>query len=262
MVHNVCMALQHLVATRYVMPLREGGSLPAIVDTDKGGQYVVKFRGAGQGPKALVAETIAGGLAQAVGLPIPDQSLIKLAEGFGMGEPNPEIQDLLRGSTGKNYGLAYLQGSIGFDPIADKNSVDAALAGSIVWFDALITNVDRTARNTNMLVWQDRLWLIDHGASLYFHHSAQDWGGRSQDRFPLIQQHVLLTRAANLEEIDERMRPMLTESVIAAVVQDVPADWLDEDVEGQRQAYVTYLMDRLAGPRPWLEEAEHARTRS
>ncbi len=254
------MPLQHLIATRYVLPLREGGSLPAIVDTDVAGQYVVKFRGAGQGPKALVAETIAAGLAQAVSLPIPTPAVVKLAEGFGMGEPNPEIQDLLRGSTGKNFGIAYLPGAIGFDPVADKANVDASLAASIVWFDALITNVDRTPRNPNLLVWQEKLWLIDHGASLYFHHSSQDWAGRSQDRFPLIEQHILLGKAGSLPEIDERLRPLLTEAVLTAVIDSIPADWLSGDVAVVRKAYVVYLQERLNGPRPWLEEAERVRS--
>lgn len=261
MTQNERMALKHYVATRYVLPLREGGSLPAIVDTDEPGQYVVKFRGAGQGPKALVAEAIAAGLAEALGLPVPKPAVIKMAEGFGSGEPDAEIQDLLRASVGKNFGLIYLPGALGFDLAADHNLLDEALAGAIVWFDAYITNVDRTPRNPNLLVWDERLWMIDHGASIYFHHSGGDWQTRSQDRFPIIQQHILLGQAGDLEAVDSELRPRLTEPVLQSVVEAIPAEWLDDDAEAQKQAYMTYLLDRLNGPRLWLKEAEHARRR-
>ncbi|MGE3985428.1 MAG: HipA family kinase, partial [Dehalococcoidia bacterium] len=188
------MTIKRLSATRYVLPLREGGSLPAIIDTEDG-QYVVKFRGAGQGPKALVAELIAAGIAQAVGLSMPDAAVIDLKEGFGLNEPDPEIQDLLKGSVGENFGLRYLPGAFGYEPAADRDSINTVAAAAIVWFDALISNVDRTANNPNLLLWGDRVWLIDHGASLYFHHAPGDWSSRSQERFALIRQHILLDQA-------------------------------------------------------------------
>ncbi len=246
-------------AIRYVLPLREGGSLPAIVDTDEPGQFAVKFRGAGQGPKALVAEVIAAMLGRALGLPIPEPAIVRLAEGFGAGEPNPEIQDLLRASTGLNFGLRYLSGAIGFDPVADRKRIEPGLASAVVWFDALITNVDRTARNPNILVWNEGLWLIDHGASLYFHHGAGDWQARSQDRFPMIKDHILLNHASGLREADARLRPLLAGSALAEAVGAVPDEWLDEDCDATRRAYVTYLSERLKGGREWLEEAERAR---
>jgi hypothetical protein len=252
------MTIKHLSATRYVLPLREGGSLPAIVDTEDG-QYVVKFRGAGQGPKALVAELIAAGIAQALGLPVPDAAVIELAEGFGLNEPDPEIQDLLKGSVGENFGLRYLPGAFGYEPAADRDSINTVAAAGIVWFDALISNVDRTANNPNLLFWADRVWLIDHGASLYFHHGGGDWVARSQERFPLIKQHILLDQAGDLMIADGDLRPKLTEKVLTGIVGAIPDPWLDDDPEQQRRAYVTYLLARLNGDRGWLEEAENAR---
>ena len=253
------MALEHRVATRYVLPLREGGSLPAIVDTEHGGQFVVKFRGAGQGPKALVAEVLAAELAEALSLPVPQAAIVRMDEGFGESEPDAEIQDLLRGSTGKNFGLAYLPGALGFDPAADRKLVEGGLAAAIVWFDALISNVDRTPRNANLLVWQGQVWMIDHGASFYFHHGVSDWLGRAQDRFPMIKHHVLLGLAASLEEADARLRPLLTEEVLSGAVGGVPGDWLGDGADGQRTAYVEYLAARINGRPAWLEEAEGAR---
>lgn len=252
------MTIKRLSATRYVLPLREGGSLPAIIDTEDG-QYVVKFRGAGQGPKALVAELIAAGIAQAVGLSMPDAAVIDLEEGFGLNEPDPEIQDLLKGSVGENFGLRYLPGAFGYEPAADRDSINTVAAAAIVWFDALISNVDRTANNPNLLLWGDRVWLIDHGASLYFHHAPGDWSSRSQERFALIRQHILLDQAGDLRVADADMRPRLTEKVLERIVASIPDEWLDGDPEAQRKAYVTYLLARLNGDRPWLEEAENAR---
>lgn len=262
MSHNTPMTLKHLIATRYVTPLREGGSLPAILDTDEPGQYVVKFRGAGQGPKALVAEVIAAGIAHAIGLPVPPAAIISLGEGFGLSEPDPEIQDLLKASAGDNFGLRYLQGAFGFEPAADAETVNSVAAAGIVWFDALISNVDRTANNPNLLIWNDRLWLIDHGASLYFHHApGVDWQKRSQDRFPLIKQHILLGAAGDLRRADADLRPLLTEATICGIVEGIPDEWLENDGEPgqQRRTYVDYLLARLQGERGWLEEAENAR---
>ncbi len=244
---------------RYLVPLREGGSLPAIVDTEPSGQYVVKFRGAGQGPKALVAEALAAGLARTLDLPVPPPALVELDEGFGRGEPDPEIQDLLRGSVGTNFGLSYLAGAVGFDAAVDAQNVDPELAAAIVWFDALIANVDRTPRNPNLLLWQERLWLIDHGAALYFHHAGPGWEARAQAEFPQIKDHVLLRRAPPLATADARLRPLLSESAIADSVASLHESWLGPDPEAARQAYVTFFVDRLKGPRAWLEEAERAR---
>lgn len=257
--------IERLVGVRYVVPLREGGSLPAVVETADGRAFVVKFLGAGQGKKALVAECLAAGLAQALGLPIPDAAVISLDDGFGIGEPDPEIQDLLRASTGLNFGLAYLPGALAFDPAADRD-LAPELAASIVWFDALITNIDRTPRNTNLLVWRDRFWLIDHGAALYFHHSWQGWESRVQSSFPQIKDHVLLHQAGDLTAADARLRPLLTDDTLRAVVAAVPDEWLGDEevfatVEEQREAYVAYFTQRLNGSRPWLQEAIAAQAR-
>ncbi len=250
---------RHVTAICYLVPLREGGSLPAVVDVEPAGQYVVKFRGAGQGPKALVAEAIAAGLGQTLGLPVPRPALVELDEGFGRGEPDPEIQDLLRASVGTNFGLEYLPGAVGFDAAVDVPRVDPDLASAIVWFDALLANVDRTPRNPNLLLWHDGLWLIDHGAALYFHHAGAGWEARAQAEFPQIQDHILLRRAERLEAADERLRPRLTEAAIRRVVAGLPAGWLGPEAERARESYVTFLLDRLNGPRAWLAEAEHAR---
>ena len=252
-------------ATRYVQPLREGGSLPAVVDTDGGGLFVVKFRGAGQGAKALIAELIVGRLAQALGLPVPELAVIDLSAAFGRSEPDPEIQDILRGSVGENFGLAYLPGAIAFDPAVDRD-LAPDLAAEIVWLDALTTNVDRTARNTTMLLREQRLWLIDHGAALYVHHRWEGWQSRIQSPFPQIKDHVLLGLAGDLEDADDRLRPRLTDGVLRRVIDDLPDAWLGGEslfptLREHRQAYVTYLAERLHGPRRWLQEAIEARAR-
>ena len=257
--------MERLTGVRYVVPLREGGSLPAVVETDRAGPYVVKFRGAGQGAKALIAESLVAGLAGAVGLPVPTPAIVVLDAGFGAGEPDPEIQDILRGSVGANFGLAYLPGALAFDP-AIPADVSPELAAAIVWFDAFVTNVDRTARNTNLLLAGGQLWLIDHGAALYFHHQWQGWVERAQSPFPQIREHVLLSLTGVLAAADARLRPLLTEEAIRRVVADFPDEWLGDealfaDREAQREAYVTYLLARLHGPRRWLEEAIDARRR-
>jgi len=249
---------------RYVLPLREGGSLPAVVETENGDAYVVKFRGAGQGPKALIAELLAAAIAQALALPVPTLALIALADDFGAGEPDPEIQDILRGSVGLNVGLAFLSGALAFDPAVD--TVDPDLAAAIVWFDAFITNVDRTVRNTNLLIWRERLWLIDHGASLYFHHRWEGWQERIHNPFPQIKDHVLLYRAGDLAEADARLRSRLTEEILAVTVDGIPEEWLDmgatpEGADAARSVYRTYLSERLNGARPWLQEAIDAQQR-
>lgn len=259
--------LPRLVGARYVVPLREGGSLPAVVDTEGGGAYVVKFRGAGQGAKALIAEAVVAGLAHALELPVPGAAIVELEDGFGRSEPDPEIQDVLRGSVGANFGLVYLPGALAFDPAVDGPALEPSLAAHIVWLDALVTNVDRTARNTNLLLWQRRLWMIDHGAALYVHHRWAGWQQRIQSPFPQIADHVLLPFAGDLQAADAHLRPRLEASVIRRVVASVPEEWLSDDEpefadrDAQREAYLTYLLERLNGPRAWLETAVQAQQR-
>jgi hypothetical protein len=259
--HN--MNVRTVNATRYVTPLREGGSLPAIVEADDEGMYVLKFRGAGQGPKALIAELVAGELARAAGLPVPEIVFVNLDAELARTEPDPEIQDLIKASAGLNLALDYLPGSVMFDPVAEKPN--AELASEIVWFDAYVTNVDRTARNTNMLMWHRRLWLIDHGAALYFHHTWSNYRGRSRDPFALIKDHVLLRLASRLQEADEKMIERITPEIIAGIVKLIPDDWLTgnplfSNSDQCRDAYIEYLTRRLESPRAFLEEAIRARS--
>jgi hypothetical protein len=257
------MILRTVFATRYVTPLREGGSLPAIVEADDDGMYVLKFRGAGQGPKALIAELLAGEIARAAGLPMPEIVFVELDTELARAEPDPEIQDLIRSSAGLNLALDYLPGSVTFDPVAE--SPDADLASSIVWFDAYVTNVDRTPRNTNMLMWHRRLWLIDHGAALYFHHRWDNYLERSRDPFPFIKNHVLLQSASSLREADSKMTGRITPDVIDRIVKLIPDAWLVDDsspggASRGRDAYIEYLLSRLAASHVFLEEAIHARS--
>jgi hypothetical protein len=242
-------------AARYVTPLREGGSLPAIIEADDDGMYVLKFRGAGQGTKALIAELIAGELARAAGLLVPELVFVNLDPEIAKTEPDPEIQDLIKASGGLNLGLDYLPGSVMFDPVAEKP--DADLASRIVWFDAYVTNVDRTPRNANMLMWHRRLWLIDHGAALYFHHAWNDMVQRSHDPFLLIKEHILLPFASSIVAADEAMTAAMTETVIKGIVDLVPDDWMKESEN--KQVYVDYLTRRLEAPRRFVEEAIRAR---
>jgi len=242
---------------RYLVPLREGGSLPGVVDVDGDGTFVVKFRGAGQGPKALIAEALVALVGLAVGLPIPGPAIVDLDEGFGRSEPDPEIQDLLRGSAGANFGLEYLPGALAFDPSVDGALLTPELAADIVWLDAYLTNVDRTPRNTNLLVCDQRVWLIDHGAALFMHHRWAGWRQRIHSPFPQIADHVLLPFAGDLAAADTRLRSRLDAGLVAQIVDSVPEDWLAPDEElatpcEQRDAYTTYLVERLNGPRPWL----------
>lgn len=258
--------LERLTGARYIVPLREGGSLPAVVETGRSGPFVVKFRGAGQGVKALIAEAIVAGLARALDLPVPRPALIELRDGFGRGEPDPEIRDLLHASVGTNFGLAYLPGALAFDPAVDSSAVSEELAAAIVWLDAFTTNVDRTARNTNLLVWQRAVWLIDHGAALFVHHRWAGWEERLHAPFREIKDHVLLPLSGDLSAADAWLRPRLTPEVIRGVVAGLPDDWLGgeplfPDLAAHRAAYVQYLLERLNGPRPWLREAVEARRR-
>jgi hypothetical protein len=259
------MTLRTVTATRYVTPLREGGSLPAIVEADDDGLYVLKFRGAGQGVKALIAELITGELARALGLPVPEIVFVELDPTLARTEPDPEIQDLIRASAGLNLALDYLPGSITFDPVVDKP--DAALASSVVWLDAYTTNVDRTPRNTNMLIWHKRLWLIDHGASLYFHHAWSDYLERSRRPFPQIKEHVLLPRADQLREADDSIAARLTPELIRATLSLIPDEWLGDESQfagasAHRAAYAEYLLRRLDAPRQFVQEAIDARASS
>ena len=254
--------LRTVTATRYVTPLREGGSLPAVIEADDDGMYVMKFRGAGQGAKALVAEVIAGELARLAGLPIPEIVLVELDPDLARTEPDPEIQDLIRASEGLNLGSDYLPGAINYDPAAMP--VEADLASRIVWFDAFISNVDRTARNTNLLMWHRRLHLIDHGAALYFHHG---WDGDTSGAgkpFPLIRDHVLLRWASGIADVDAELASRLSDDVIAGIVDEVPDAWLEGpdafgDPRTQRAAYVSYLTQRVAQRSAFVQETIRAR---
>ncbi len=246
--------LRTVTATRYVTPLREGGSLPAVVEADDDGMYVLKFRGAGQGPKVLIAELVAGELARAAGLPVPEIVFMELDPDLARTEPDAEIQALIRASAGLNIALDFLPGAVMFDPVAEKKP-EPALASSIVWFDAYVSNVDRTARNANLLVWHRQLQLIDHGAALYFHHSWEDNSDRSQDPFTRIKDHILLRFATALREVDGVMTKSLTLEVVNNIVNLIPATWLGDE---NRTAYFDHLTRRLAAPRAFLEEAIRA----
>jgi hypothetical protein len=257
------MRLRTVTATRYVTPLREGGSLPAIIEADDDGMYVLKFRGAGQGPKALIAELVAGEIARAAGLPVPEIVLVELDPELARTEPDPEIQALLRASAGLNLALDYLPGAVTFDPVADKP--DAELASAVVWFDAYVTNVDRTPRNTNMLIWHRQLWLIDHGATLYFHHTWTNYRERGRAPFPMIKDHVLLQLASALYEVDATMIGRVTPDIIDSIVTLIPDAWLVGDSafgesHQHRAAYKEYLLSRLEPPHAFLEEAVRARS--
>ncbi len=264
------MRLRHVTATRYVTPLREGGSLPAIVEADDDGLYVLKFVGAGQGPRALIAELVAGEIGRALGLAVPEIVFAHLDAELARTEPDPEIQDLIRasanpmhGSSGLNLALDYLPGSVTFDPLVLQP--DAELASRIVWFDAYVTNLDRTPRNTNLLVWHRRLWLIDHGAALYFHHDWRDHVARSTSPFALIADHVLLPLASRLAEVDDALAAVLTAERLGEIVALIPDAWLGDEplfasTALHRAAYLAYLQRRLAAPRAFVAEALRARS--
>jgi hypothetical protein len=264
------MSLPRLTATRYVVPLREGGSLPAVLDTDEDGLYVAKFRGAGQGAMVLVAEIIAGCLAATLDLPVPDLALIELDEAFGRTERDPEIQDILKGSRGLNVGMRYLDGAFNYDPVAVPELVAPDLAARIVWFDAFITNVDRTPRNPNMMIWQDKPWLIDHGAALYFHH---DWASfdveRARTPFGPIKDHILLHHASSITGANVDAKARLTGDAIEAAVNAVPDELLlatagDQEpafptADAFRERYVAFLSERKASADVIAQHAERAR---
>ena len=243
-----------VTATRYVTPLREGGSMPALVEADDDGLYVLKFRGAGQGPRALVAEIVAGELARALGLPVPELVMMDLDPRIAVAEPDPEIQDLLRASEGLNMALDFLPGSLAYTPL---DTVDPELAADVVWFDALVMNVDRTPRNPNLLRWHDALWLIDHGAAFYRHHASGDpsWdvGSVAVAPFPGIADHVLLGAAGSIAGADERLAPRIDDQLLDELSALIPPEWADA------KPYADFLRERIAAPRAFVKEAEDAR---
>jgi hypothetical protein len=254
--------LRTVNVTRYISPLREGGSLPALAEADDDFKYVLKFKGAGHGVKALIAELIGGEIARVLKLQIPELVYANLDEAFGRTEADEEIQDLLQGSQGLNLALHFLSGAINYDPVVTV--VDAKLASQIVWLDAYITNVDRTFRNTNMLMWHKELWLIDHGASLYFHHSWTNWEKHAQSPFALIKDHVLLPQATLLQEADTFFKTILTPETLQSIVNLIPLQWLDwqdtdESPEAIRDVYLQFLIMRLNHSQIFIKEAQNAR---
>lgn len=256
------MEIRSVNVTRYITPLREGGSLPAIAEADDGFMYVVKFRGSGQGAKTLVAELIAGEIARAIGLKVPEIVFANLDAAFGRTEPDEEIQDLLKASAGLNLALHYLSGAITYDPVV--TTIDAQLASLIVWFDCFVCNVDRTVRNTNMLMWHKELWLIDHGASLYFHHSWETFVKNAARPFVQVKDHVLLPQASDLENVDKACQEILTNNLLQTIVNLVPDVWLaddstDETAAVRREKYVAFLQQRLAASAIFVNEAINAR---
>lgn len=256
------MELRRRNLTRYVTPLREGGSLPALAEADDGFSYVVKFRGAGHGCKALIAELIGGQVAKALGLRVPELVFLDIDEAFGRTEPDEEVQDLLKASRGLNLGLHFLSGALTLDPYV--NGVDDLTASKIVWLDAFLTNVDRTVRNTNMLLWKGELWLIDHGAALFFHHSWGDWQKAALSPFPYIRDHALLHRASSLEEADRLLRQKITPRTLGKIVDLIPDDWLLWEGSGQspdeiRRVYKDFLTTRLKNSSIFVTQALEAR---
>ncbi len=255
--------LRTVTATRYVTPLREGGSVPALVEADDDGLYVVKLLGAGHGRKALVAELLAGEIARHVGLPIPDLVLVELDAALSKAEPDGEIQDLLERSAGTNFGLDFLPGALAFAPTA-KPSPDPELAAAVVWLDAYTTNVDRTARNPNLIVWHRRPYLIDHGSALYIHHSWTEPDAHARRPFVQVKDHVLLPFAGSIADADARLAPRLDRETLEGFAASIPDDWLQPedgrpDPDAHRRAYVDYLLARLESPRAFVAEADRAR---
>ncbi len=256
--------LRTVTATRYVTPLREGGSVPALVEADDDGLYVVKLLGAGHGRKALVAELLAGELGRHLGLPVPDLVLVELDPVLARAEPDQEIKELLERSAGTNVGLDFLPGALPFAPTVGP-APDPDLAAGIVWLDAFTTNVDRTARNPNLIVWHRRLHLIDHGSALYIHHTWRDPAEHARRPFEPIRNHVLLPFAGSIPDADARLAPSLSRDTFESLAAMIPDDWLRPepglpDPAAHRRAYVDYLSARLAEPRAFVEEAERART--
>ena len=254
--------LRTVNVTRYITPLREGGSLPALAEADDDFKYVLKFKGNGHGVKALIAELLGGEIARTLGLPIPELVFAHLDEAFGRTEADEEIQDLLHKSIGLNLGLHFLSGAITFDSVVTE--VGAKLASQIVWLDAFITNIDRTSKNTNMLIWQKKLWLIDHGACLYFHHSWNNWQKHATNNFELIKDHVLLSKATLLAEINAEFKQLLTNEKLKNIVALIPDEWLQwedttETIQELKEVYYQFLVTRLQHTDNFTNEAENAR---
>lgn len=250
--------------TRYLTALREGGSMPAIAEADDGFLYVLKFRGAGQGLKALIAELLGGEIARLLGLRMPELVFANLDEAFGRTEPDEEIQDLNKASVGLNLALHYLSGAVTFDPVVTKTDEDTA--SQIVWLDCLLMNVDRTSRNTNMLIWKKELWLIDHGAAFYFHHSWDGWEEKATQPFSYIKDHVLLPYASKLNAVNERFKSILTDAAIDNIISLIPDEWLQlasspfDTPEAHRQAYGRFLKTRVQHSDSFVKAAQDART--
>lgn len=254
--------IRHESTALYMQPLREGGSLPGLVEATDGFKYVAKFRGAGHGTKALIAEFIGSEIAHAAGFRVPELIFLDLPEDFGRTEPDEEVQDLLKGSAGLNLGVHFLSGALTWDVLA--NRMDEMTASRLVWLDAFLTNIDRTARNTNMLLWNRELWLIDQGASLYFHHSWSDWEKAALSPFPYVKDHALIRHATRMEEADAEMRARITPEVIDAVVDAVPDDWLaasgtPASVAEQRDVYRNFLKTRLSNSQIFVSNASRTR---
>ncbi len=249
-------------AIRYITPLREGGSLPALAEADDDFKYVIKFRGAGHGTKALVAELIGGLIAKVLGFKVPELVFINIDKAFGQTEGDEEIQDLLQGSIGLNLGLHYLSGAFAFDPVVTE--VDSLLASEIVWLDSFLTNIDRTVRNTNMLIWHKEVWLIDHGATLYFHHSWDNWEKYAKSPFTYVKDHVLLPYATSLSEVNKSFKEKLTDVVIREIIDLIPEEWLNWGDESEtpkdiKEVYYNFLVMRRNNSEIFIEEAENAR---
>lgn len=254
--------LRTVTVTRYITPLREGGSLPALAEADDDFKYVLKFRGAGHGVKALISEFISGQIAKFLGLPIPELVFAELDEGFGKTEADEEIQDLLLFSKGLNLGLHYLQGALTFE--AAVNTCEPLLASQILWFDAFVTNIDRTFRNTNLLIWHKEIWLIDNGASLYFHHSWDNYEQAAKSNFPYVKDHVLLPFASELDRVNKEFKQKLTKEILTEIVEQIPEDWLDWQGSGLspkdiKAVYEKFLHIRLEHTDLFTEFAKNAR---
>ena len=254
--------LRTVAVTRYMMPLREGGSLPALAEANDDFKYVLKFKGAGHGVKALIAELLGGEIARVLKLRVPELVFATIDEAFGQTEGDEEIQDLLKASKGLNLALHFLSGALTYDPVV--STIDSKLASQIVWLDAFITNVDRTFKNTNMLMWHKDLWLIDHGASFYFHHTWTNWENHARSPFALIKDHVLLSQATELKSVNEEFKKILTDEVLKNIVELIPAEWLQwndttETPQQIKATYLKFLMIRKDSSDLFIKEADDAR---
>jgi hypothetical protein len=258
--------LRSVVATKYLTPFREGGSLPGLVEADDDGLYVVKFRGAAQGPRALVAEVIAGELGRALGLPVPELVFVDVDPSLAGVEPDPWVGELLQASPGRNLGIDFLPGAMTFDPRADAgpSGIDPAFAANVVWFDALVTNTDRSPRNPNILTWHRRQWLIDHGASLFIHHTWRDPDAHARRPLETVSDHVLLPFAGRIGEAHARLAPLVTKDLLDSIAALVPDGWLPPvprlgGPDEQQGAYVTYLLTRVATRTALVDSIEDLR---